>query len=81
MSTESAQRSATIYQFPPGGRKGISAEPSRLSGEERTLASPTSQAARGTTTQRSRSPNSPGSADELQDQEWEKGRSEKLRPF
>ena len=33
MSIEPAQRSATIYQFPVGGRKGISAEPSRPSGE------------------------------------------------
>jgi hypothetical protein len=33
MSTEPAPRSATIYQFPVGGRKAISAEPSRASGE------------------------------------------------
>ena len=33
MSTETAQRSATIYQFPVGGRKGITTEPSRPSGE------------------------------------------------
>jgi hypothetical protein len=33
MSIEPAQRSATIYQFPVGGRKAISAEASRPSGE------------------------------------------------